>query len=365
MAENGIRFPEREERVPYGAGKSKNGKRAASSRNKKPRRLPQRRPGTKRSLPPRKAFLWAAAAVILVIIYLMVRKNGTAVFVAEESVGILQGRSYKAAEITQTVESQLESLIGTKTKLNEEITVKGVHIGKKNKKDVCTMEHLLPRIRNVVTYQAEAAVVMVDNAKAVVLANREKAEAVLARVQADLLPENGVSEDAQLGWVENVEIVDALVESTELMDEEDAVALLETKTEGTQSYTIQTGDALYLIAIEFNTTIEKLNEMNPEENLIAGIRAGQVITVPVQRPRISVKCVETQEQISVEPKTTETRYDDSKPSDYRRIVQQGRAGQKKSVIQITSVNGVVTEEREISKEVITEPLPEIIVRGTQ
>lgn len=360
MAEKEKIFPEREKRVLYGSGNQKNGKRTPPPRNKKPRR-----PGGKRRLPLRKTAVLAAAAVILIIIYILVRKNGTAVFVAEESVGILEGRSYKAEQIIQTVEGQLESLVGTKVKLNQEITTKGVHISKKNQKDVCTMEHLLPKIRNIVTYKAEAAVVMVDNARAVVLANREKAEEVLAQVQADLLPENGAPEDAKLSWVEDVQVIDELVESTELMEVEDAVSFLETKTEATQSYTVQTGDALYLIAIEFNTSIERLNELNPESDLIHGIRAGQAITVPVQKPRISVKSIVTQEQISVEPKTTETRYDDSKPAGYQRVVQQGRAGQKKSVIQITSINGVVTEEQEISKEIITEPVPEIIVKGTQ
>lgn len=360
MAEKEKIFPEREKRVLYGSGNPKNGKRMPPPRNKKPRR-----PSGKRRLPLRKTAVLAAAAVILIIIYILVRKNGTAVFVAEESVGILEGRSYKAEQIIQTVEGQLESLVGTKVKLNQEITTKGVHIGKKNQKDVCTMEHLLPKIRNIVTYKAEAAVVMVDHARAVVLANREKAEEVLGQVQADLLPENGAPEDAKLSWVEDVQVIDELVESTELMEVEDAVSFLETKTEATQPYTVQTGDALYLIAIEFNTSIERLNELNTDSNLINGIRAGQVITVPVQKPRISVKSIVTQEQISVEPKTTETRYDDSKPAGYQRVVQQGRAGQKKSVIQITSINGVVTEEQEISKEIITEPVPEIIVKGTQ
>ncbi|MCI8704718.1 MAG: LysM peptidoglycan-binding domain-containing protein [Anaerotignum sp.] len=360
MAEKEKIFPEREKRVVYGSGNKKTGKRTPPPREKKPRRT-----GGKRRLPLRRSAALTIAAVILILIYILVHKNGTAVFVAEETVGILEGRSYKAEQIIQTVEGQLESIVGTKVKLNQEITTKGVHISKKNQKDVCTMEHLLPKIRNLVTYKAEAAVVMVDNARAVVLPNSAKAEEVLRQVQTDLLPENGAPEDAKLSWVEDVQIVEELVESSELMEVDEAVSFLETKTEATQPYTIQTGDALYLIAIEFNTSIERLNELNPDSNLIQGIRAGQVITVPVQKPRISVKSIVTEEQISVEPKTTETRYDDSKPAGYQRVVQQGRAGQKKSVIQITSINGVVTEEQEISKEIITEPLPEIIVKGTQ
>ena len=39
--------------------------------------------------------------------------------------------------------------------------------------------------------------------------------------------------------------------------------------------------------------------------------------------------------------------------------------QKKSTIRITRINGEVTEEKEVDKEIIQEAVPEIIVKGTQ
>ena len=133
----------------------------------------------------------------------------------------------------------------------------------------------------------------------------------------------------------------------------------------TQSYTVQSGDAPYLIANEFKTTVEKLNQLNEGANLTGGIRVGQVINVPVQKPKISVKTVETQVLTAVEPKTYQTQYDDTKPSSYQKVIQQGKAGQKKSTIRITRINGEVTEEKEVDKEIIQEAVPEIIVKGTQ
>lgn len=352
--------------MPYGGGKP-----VKSGRENRKRRTKQSEPQGKRTRKGggkklnRNLLYLIGIVVILFIVFLFVRKNGSAVFIAEEQVGILEGRKVTAEELTTTLESQLESIVGSKVKLNEEIKVEGIHIGSKNQKDVCTMEHLLPKMRNMVTYKVEAAIITVDGGKTAILANKEAAEAVLQQVQTDLMPEGGVAEDAEIGWQEKVEIVNEFVESTEILEQEDAVAILESTTEATQSYTIQSGDAPYLIASEFKTTVEKLIELNPGADISKGIRVGQVINVPVQKPKVSVKTVETQVLTAVEPKTYETQYDETKPSSYQKVIQQGKAGQKKSTIQITRVNGVVIEEKEVSKEIIQEAVPEIIVKGTQ
>ena len=374
-------FPKREERVPYGGGKpvrerggrngrSERGERGRSDRShrernhhepQKPQRK-RRRGGRKLN---RNVLYLVGILVVLFLVFMAVRKNGSAVYIAEEQVGILKGTEMTTEELTTTLESQLEGIVGSKVQVNEEIKVEAVHIGVKNKKDVCTMEHLLPKIRNLVTYKVDAAVITVDGGKVAILANKTTADAVLEQLKTELLPEGGIPEDATIDWVEKVEIVNEFVESTEILEKEDAIAVLKSTTETTQSYTIQSGDALYLIANEFKTTVEKLLELNPGADLNKSIRVGQVINVPVQKPKISIKTIETQILTAVEPKQYQTQFDDTKPSSYQKVIQQGKAGQKKSTIQITRVNGVVTEEKEVSKEIIQEAVPEIIVKGTQ
>ena len=54
-----------------------------------------------------------------------------------------------------------------------------------------------------------------------------------------------------------------------------------------------------------------------------------------------------------------------KPSSYQKVIQRARRGGKKSTIRITRINGEVTEEKEVDKEIIQEAVPEIIVKGTQ
>lgn len=200
--------------------------------------------------------------MILFIVFLFVRKNGSAVYIADEQVGILETRKVTAKELTATLESQLEGIVGSKVQINEKIKVEGIHIGFKEKKDVCTMEHLLPKMRSKVTYKVEAAIITVDSEKVAILANEKAANAVLKQVQTELMPKEGVAEDAEISWQEDVEVVKEFVDSTQILEQEDAVKVLESTTEATQSYTVQSGDAPYLIANEFKTTVEKLNQLN-------------------------------------------------------------------------------------------------------
>ena len=376
-------FPKREERVPYGGGKPvrngsgrknrserSHGERNHSHRERNHHERNQQEPQRKRTRKGgrklnRNMLYLIGIVVVLFVVFLAVRKNGSAVFINEERVGILEDTKITAENLTETLESQLAEIVGSKVQINEEIKVEGIHIGGKNKKDVCTMEHLLPKMRNMVTYKVEAAIITVDGGKAAILANKKDADAVLTQLKTELLPEGGIPEDAKIDWVEKVEIMNEFVESTEILTQEDAIAVLKSTTETTQSYTIQSGDALYLIANEFKTTVEKLLELNPGANLNKSIKVGQVINVPVQKPKISIKTIETQVLTAVEPKQYQTQFDDTKPSSYQKVIQQGKAGQKKSTIQITRVNGVVIEEKEVSKEIIQEAVPEIIVKGKQ
>ena len=181
-------FPKREERVPYGSGtpagrdrKNTKGKKTGrTNRNKPTEKKRGKKDGKKLN---RNALYLIGIIVILFIVFLFVRKNGSAVYIADEQVGILETRKVTAKELTATLESQLEGIVGSKVHINEKIKVEGIHIGSKEKKDVCTMEHLLPKMRSKVTYKVEAAIITVDSEKVAILANEKTANAVLKQVQ--------------------------------------------------------------------------------------------------------------------------------------------------------------------------------------
>lgn len=368
MAEGKEKFPRREERVPYGTNKQRTSKQDNTNRGRrsqkpqKPQNTERRSQKIRKVLPRKQMLFGVGFIIILIILFLFVRKNGTEVFVGSESVGVLEGRSVQAETIVNTIESQLAGIVGAEVKLNEEIKTERIHIGGSQKKDICTMEHLIPKIRNLVTYKVNAAIIMIDGGKGVVLANEEQAKHVLDGVKKPYLPAEGV--EATVEWVEAVTVATDFVDSEEVLSESDAVSVLQSTTTVTGTYTVQSNDALYKIAQNYECSVEDLMKLNEGLTIETGIRVGQVVNVPIKKPKVSVKTVETQVLTTVEPKTYEYRSDTTQPKSYQKVIQQGRAGQKKSTIQITRINGFVQEEKEISKEIIAEPVPEIIVRGT-
>ena len=367
VAEGKDNFPRREERVIYGVNEQRTSRQHNANRGRRPQK-PQkpgdkkRKQRTRRALPRKRMILGIGLIVILIILYLFVRKNGTEVFVGSESVGVLEGGSVKAETVIDTIETQLAGIVGAEVKLNEEIKTERIHIGNSHKKDICTMEHLIPKIRNLVTYKVDAAIIMIDGGKSVVLANEEQANNVLDAIKKPYLADDGV--EATVEWVENVTITKDFVDSEEVLSENDAISILQSTTTVTSTYTVQSNDALYKIAKNYECSVEDLLKLNEGLTIETGIRVGQVLNVPIKKPKVSVKTVEIQVLTTVEPKTYEYRSDNSQPKSYQKVIQQGRAGQKKSTIQITRINGFVQEEKEISKEIIAEPVPEIIVRGT-
>ncbi|MFV0314559.1 MAG: G5 domain-containing protein [Anaerotignum sp.] len=362
MAEKKENFPRREERQPYGMVRKRASKKENKNQSKRPRSNEKRKQKSRRSLPRKQVLFGAGFIIILIIICLFVRKNGTEVFVGTESVGILEGRAVEAQTIVDTIETQIAGMVGTEVKLNEEITVERIHIRNSREKDICTMEHLIPKIRNLVTYKQNAAIIMIDGGKAVVVANEEEANNVLNSIKEPYLPDEGV--EATVEWVEAVTVVTDFVDAEEVYSESDAVAALQATTTVTSTYTVQSNDALNKIAREYDCTLEELLKLNEGMTIETGIYVGQVLNVPVEKPKISVKTIETQVLTTIEPKTYEYQTDSTQLKSYQKVIQQGRAGQKKSTVQITRINGFVQEEKEISKEIITEPIPEIIVRGT-
>ncbi|MBR5589985.1 MAG: hypothetical protein IKW40_00465, partial [Anaerotignum sp.] len=116
-------FPKREERVPYGGGKpvrergSRNnrGERGRSERShrernhhERPQRETQRKRVRKGGRKLNRNMLYLIGIlVVLFLVFMAVRKNGSAVYIAEEQVGILKGTEVTAEELTTTLESQL------------------------------------------------------------------------------------------------------------------------------------------------------------------------------------------------------------------------------------------------------------------
>ncbi len=328
-------------------------------------RQPKRKKGRKGRKGKNQATLVFCVVIVLALACLagfLTRKNGAEVYVGEANVGVIKNKSLSVEDLVNTVTAQLESERGAKVQLNEEITMKPVHV---KKDQIYTSDYIISQVKNTVTYKVEAAAVMADGAVAAILNNTEEANGVLDRIMAEYIPENAQIVKESSGFVQNVEVVAQYVDSVEIITADEAFEKLTAGTKTQKPYTIATGDSLYKIASTHDMSVEEVLAQNPGMTISTTLVVGQSINILTYTPLLSVKTVENQTYTEKVAKKTEYREDNTKDSSYQKVVQQGKDGQREVTVQVTRINGFEDSTKEVSEKILQEPVTEIIVRGTK
>ena len=135
-----------------------------------------------------------------------------------------------------------------------------------------------------------------------------------------------------------------------------------------QKYTVQSGDTISDVAFNNKLSNEEFLIANPEftdaNNLLY---EGQNVTISIIKPQF--RLVEIDHQVALQdiPYETETRYDNTKYTNYEETIQEGVNGSQLVTSKLQKVNGQV-ENAVIDNnatQVIKEPIKRIIVKGTK
>ena len=132
-----------------------------------------------------------------------------------------------------------------------------------------------------------------------------------------------------------------------------------------KTYEVKEGDTI--------ASISEANELNPQEFLVANpkfrnenslLAIGEKVNIALINPQLTLieELHVVQDVESVMEK--ETKYDNSKPSDYKEVTQAGVTGITRFTQKVRVVNGEQNQGVEVvSKEVIREPVTEITTKG--
>jgi len=158
------------------------------------------------------------------------------------------------------------------------------------------------------------------------------------------------------------------VNKTIYLKEEDlSKYLLFGTTEDQSKYTIKDGDAIYDVAFNNKISIEEFLVANPELTEKSLLYPGQVVTIGILKPQISV--VEEDHVVKDEEVkyTTKTEEDPNQYTNYRVVKQAGENGLNRVTQKIEKVNGETTSIVTITGEtqVLKVPVEEVVVKGTK
>ena len=147
-------------------------------------------------------------------------------------------------------------------------------------------------------------------------------------------------------------------------EEELSKYLLFGTTEAQATYEIKDGDTISEVAFNNRISIEEFLIANPDlQDEKALLAPGQIVTLGILKPQFSV--VEESEVVTREEQnyTTETRYDNDKLVGYSEVIQAGVKGENRVTNYVQKINGETINMVNTGKEVLREPITEVIVKG--
>lgn len=177
-------------------------------------------------------------------------------------------------------------------------------------------------------------------------------------------------EDYELGvhemnFVEEIEVVESYLPTSEITSLEDAIAMVVMEQEVPEIYRVVSGDTLTEIAIKVNIPMERIVEMNDSlESIDTTLHPGDELLITVPEPELSV--VRVEEKYYDEIYDADIIYIDNTSWYTSNVVvrRQPSAGFRKVVASITYVNDKEVSREILKEEIAQEAVAKIVERGT-
>ncbi|GAA0334761.1 hypothetical protein GCM10008967_26960 [Bacillus carboniphilus] len=193
-------------------------------------------------------------------------------------------------------------------------------------------------------------------------ANKEKA---VQTASVPKLTEHDQTRILDVSFSEKVSVSEGEIAPNQILTVDEALKLLQKGTLEEKKYKVQSGDVLGNIAAQHDLTLSQLLNLNPDLDEGAVLQIGQELNVTVYEPFIDV-VVEyekyREEEIPYETKIVE---DDTMYKGEQVVKQNGQTGLKAVTYLIRDVNGTKDSQEVLESDVISEPVEEIIVKGTK
>jgi len=270
--------------------------------------------------------------------------------------------AFKAVPETDATLAKLESMF-TSHAVGVELKVDGKVIG--IVKDQQTVDDILLRIQG--KYAPE---IVADKKKATEVevlsypgAKGVQEDAGSAEADKDKEKKLG-TEVVEVGFVEDVSAGSIEIDPTQIVTAEEVYQkLLDGGVKPTQ-YTVVAGDCVGCIAQKLGISPQVIYENN-EWIVDDKIKIGDVLDVTMLQPELTVKTVETLVELESIAPPVETQKDDSMRVGQSKVLKEGTEGSQRLTYKITKQNGYVVTEELLEREVLVEPTPKVVVKGTK
>ncbi len=242
-------------------------------------------------------------------------------------------------------------------------------------------EKTLELLENMLSVEAEAVALTVNDEAAVYLPSDKAAELTLKKLVTQYVPQEeyvayleadnesdlevGQGQLTDLTLTEEVKKKATATNPKHVLPVNDALKKLNKGVLEEQPYTVKEGDVLGSIASDHDLTTAELLNLNDGLKEDSVLQIGQELQVTAYEPLVEILSTtvkKVEEEISYQ---TEVKEDDSMWKGDQKVTQEGRSGLQIVDYEITEKNGERIKREVLSVEVIKEPITKVIVKGTK
>ncbi|MGE5677717.1 MAG: G5 domain-containing protein, partial [Pseudomonadota bacterium] len=316
----------------------------------------------KRIVNKKRFALVCGIVAMLMATTLLVVFSGSAYTVKVNGNEVCKVRNQKAVESAlQVLKQKYMDSADSDINFTSEITYEK---SRASSKEVLKDDQLVEALSKNVKFQVQACCIYADGNKIAVMKSKELAEAMLKEIQDRSLGKADRSKLKEIGFAEKVELKNEFIDASEIAEKDEIIGFIIKGTNEERTHTIQSGESFWSIARKYNMSLSDLQKSNPGVNP-EKVKIGQVISLIVPKPLLSVKTVETITSTEKADFEQKVEFSSSMYKDESSIKVKGVYGEKQVIADVTKINGIETGRKIISEKVIKEPKTQLIVKGTK
>lgn len=218
------------------------------------------------------------------------------------------------------------------------------------------------RILASIDYNVEAYAVIIQDESLVNLRSKQEATELLEKIRSEYISED--MEYERIEFNEEVEVQEALVSLSDIIEMENALKILQKGTDEEKTHTVAEGDTISEIAKQYGLTVEDIEKANTHLEDLHMISIGDELNLIVPKPYVTVRTVEYVEYTEEIDFETEYNNTDSLYEGDRKITQQGATGEREITGYVIRENGRQVDMEIEEEKILSEPVTRIVAQGT-
>lgn len=278
------------------------------------------------------------------------------------SLGIVKDQE-DVLEVLELVSKELTQEYGSNINIDPETDITFTAVLSYGK-EIDDADTVLKRFTYMGDIQTQASAIYADGELIAIVESEKVAQEVLDKV-LNRFVDTDDDKYEYVGFAEEIEIKSVNTTLAKITSAKSAYNKIKSGGQEEVTYTAKEGDTYYSICMDLGVTFDELEEMNPGLDEDDYLHIGDTFVVSQEVPLLTVETVEITsyaEKIEYETKYT-------KSSSYYEgetvVSVEGQNGKAKVTARVTKQNGKTVKKKILSKKTITEPVTEVIIKGTK